>query len=86
MAAATGPYDITGEIDTIGRLHMRPLQFALHNSWDQSAGHPFTLVVVTPEVLSALQWWAQPSHLLQRVPLCTPLPDIQLFTNASAEE
>ena len=34
---------------------------------------------MTPEVLPALQWWAQLSHLLQGVPLLTPLPELQLY-------
>ena len=51
-----------------GRLHIRPLQFALRDNWDQSSDHPYTPVLTPQDVCSALQWWGFPLNLLQGSP------------------
>ena len=51
---------------------MRPLQFALHDSWDQPVDSLFQLVPKPLEVLPFLQWWSQRDNLIQGVPLCLP--------------
>ena len=55
-----------------GCLHMRPLQFALRDNWDQLSDHPCTPVLTPQDVRSALQWWSSPLNLLQGVPLHPP--------------
>ena len=55
-----------------GRLHIRPVQFALKDNWDQSLDHPCTPVLTPQDVRSALQWWNSPLKLLQGVPLHPP--------------
>ena len=55
-----------------GCPHMQSLQFALHDSWDQSVDSPFQLVSIPREVLPSLQWWSQTDCLTQGVPPLLP--------------
>ena len=68
-----------------GRLHMRPLQFALHDFWNQLRDPPLQPIPITPEVRSALEWWSHQPNLTSGVPLHQPPPQLQLFTDASTE-
>ena len=68
-----------------GHLYMHPLQFALWDNWDQASDHPFSPVPMPQDMRSALWWWMSPLNLLQGVPLHPPLPQLQLFTDASSE-
>ena len=85
VATPVGPHDFLGETDQAGHLHMRPVQFTLHNQWSQSLDPPLLPVRVTPELLPVLRWWSLSVNLTSGVPLHQPLPDLHLFTDASSE-
>ena len=68
-----------------GHLHMHPLQFALHDTWNQLSNPPLQPIPITPEVQSALEWWSDQPNLTSGVPLHQPPPQLQLFTDASTE-
>ena len=57
-----------------GRLLVRPLQFALRDSYDQSSDHPCTPVLTPQDVRSALQWWSSPLSTYYRGSPYTPPP------------
>ncbi len=67
----------------LGRLYMRPLQFALHSQWRQLVDSPSTLVEPDLDCRLALQWWTDPVNLNRGVPLRRPEPQLRLFTDAS---
>jgi len=66
-----------------GRLHMRPIQFALSTSWNQHSDSPNCQILVTPEVVEALLWWTASDNLLRGTPLTTRDVDFRLFSDAS---
>ena len=68
-----------------GRLHMRPLQFTLHDTWNQPSDPPLQPLPISPEVWSALEWWSHQPNLTSGVRLHQPPPQLQLFTDALKE-
>ena len=68
-----------------GRLHLRSLQWRLKESWSQATDPPSFPVSLTQEVRQDLAWWLDDRNLLRGVPLRTPPPDMQLFSDASTE-
>ena len=68
----------------LGRLHMRPIQWHLKNSWDV----PESLEKVIPIPISLhphLQWWLLEDNVLSGQPLHPIRHALQLFTDASKE-
>ena len=66
-----------------GRLRMRALQFALRRQWDyldDSIRIPWD-----QSCRMDLDWWADPTHLGQGMPIQTFPPDLLLWTDASDE-
>ena len=67
----------------LGRLHVRPIQWALQRSWIQCQDSQEQQVFVPPEVSSALAWWRTQLQHPQGVPLIEPDYDVHIFTDAS---
>jgi ribonuclease HI len=68
-----------------GRLHMRPLQFALRNQWQQELDSPSQAISLDQPALQALLWWMDRAHLVQGVPLRLSDPVHRVFTDASTQ-
>ena len=65
-----------------GRRHMRPFQFHLKEHWR----YPYSLDTVLPwsETISAhLEWWQNPTNVMEGAELYPKDHSIQLFTDAS---
>ena len=86
VAAASRPHDLPGETQTAGSSpHAPPSVYALRDNWNPLSDHPSTPVLTPQDVRSALQWWSSPPHHAPGGPLAPPLPQLQLFTDASTE-
>lgn len=68
-----------------GRLHMRPMQFHLQETWPQDHDDPDAPIPVNEETRQTLKWWSDPKHLLKGVPLDHSPPQVIVFTDASTE-
>ena len=74
---------LIGFLISLGRLHIRPIQWYLREFW-----HPATQmweagIPVLPRLLPHLQWWLQRSNLLTGVPLNSPESTLTLYTDVS---
>ena len=68
----------------LGRLHMRPIQWHLKNSW--RVPESLEKVIPIPKSLHPhLQWWLQEDNVLSGQPLHPIKHALQLFTDASKE-
>jgi hypothetical protein len=66
----------------MGRLHLRQIQWHLKRNWSYTECLEIQ-VPILPKIQTALKWWQDPQHLLLGSPLHQPLPDIQVYTDAS---
>lgn len=66
-----------------GRLHLRPFQNALAAQWNQIHDSPEAQCPIPKHLLEEVHWWSDRRNLEVGVPLVTPIPTIQLFTDAS---
>ena len=72
-------------IDVIpyAHLHMRPIQMYLLFYWKPSQRDVQSLIPVSSQLISHLEWWTIPQNLFKGVPLSPPSPDMVLTTDAS---
>jgi len=68
-----------------GMWHLRALQLALHDMWDQRNDSQEQLLPVSDQVREALTWWTIPANVCGGVPLAEGLATLQVFTDASLE-
>jgi hypothetical protein len=71
------------ELIPLGRLQVRPLQWALADLWRPVDGDWETPLSVTDDLQNALRPWTRQEWLLTGVPLREPAPSISLCTDAS---
>ena len=64
-------------------LHMRPIQMYLLFYWKPSQRNVQSLIPVSSQLISHLEWWTIPQNLFRGVPLSPPSPDMVLTTDAS---
>ena len=67
------------------RYRMRPIQWFLKRRWSAKRDKLHTLVMVTMELLPALQWWSDPHNLTQGRPFQEPTHQLTVTTDASME-
>ena len=72
-------------IDVIpyAHLHMRPIQMYLLFYWKPSQRDVQSLIPVSSQLISHLEWWTIPQNLFKGVPLSPLSPDMVLTTDAS---
>ena len=68
-----------------GRLHMRPLQFALRDNWGPVIGPPLYTGTHSTGCPLSFAVVGYPPQLTTGVPPTSPLPQLQLFSDASIE-
>jgi hypothetical protein len=66
-----------------GRIHLRQLQWDLHQQWRHPQDRRATLVVLSGQALTDLHWWLTTGAMSQGVPLGRFQPQEQLFSDAS---
>lgn len=71
------------ELIPLGRLHVRPLQWALADLWKPAYGDWETPLTVTDDLRNALRPWLRQEWLLSGVPLASVTPSLSLCTDAS---
>ena len=70
------------QVQDIGRLHIRPLQWHLRRNWNSE--DPLHKRIRVPSFLDRhLKWWANRNILMKGSPLHPPKFDLQIFTDAS---
>ena len=82
LSALLGLLAATEKMVPYGRLHTRPLQWALKSHWR----HPQSLKVVVPLTewcRQVLRWWTQPANITKTIALHKPTHQIEVFTDAS---
>ena len=62
---------------------MRPIQMYLLFYWKPSQRDVQSLIPVSSQLISHLEWWTIPQNLFKGVPLSPPSPDMVLTTDAS---
>ena len=67
------------------RYRMRPLQWFLKRRWSASRDSLQTQVMVTREILPALEWWCRRENLAEGRPFQEPGHDVTVTTDASME-
>ena len=65
--------------------HLRALQLALQDMWDQRNDSQGQLLPVSDQVREALTWWSILANVCGGVPLAEGLSTLQVFTDASLE-
>ncbi len=71
------------QVEPMGRMHIRPLQWQLLRNWSQ--GQSFDkLIPVTPSLSKHLKWWNSRSTLQWGTTLHPPRFEVQVFTDASS--
>ena len=73
----------TEKLVDMGMLHIRPLQFALAESWSMANDDQDVLVTITQEVRQCVIWWTVWDNVMKGVPLSLGVPQFQIFTDAS---
>ncbi|MGL5405375.1 MAG: reverse transcriptase domain-containing protein [Propionibacteriaceae bacterium] len=68
---------------TLGRLHMRPLQFFLRASWCRKTQPDSITFPVTDQIKEDLRWWLSRARLEEGLDLRPILPNLQFFSDAS---
>ncbi|XP_064088647.1 uncharacterized protein LOC135203010 [Macrobrachium nipponense] len=68
---------------SLGRLHLRPLQYYLKENWDQSSQDLEESFEVTDKIKQDLRWWLDPKKLGQGVSLHIKSPLRALFADVS---
>ncbi|MGL5407110.1 MAG: hypothetical protein ACRDAX_10115, partial [Propionibacteriaceae bacterium] len=68
---------------SLGRLHLRPLQFFLSSNWSRKQDLEEVLFL-TEEVKKHLKWWSDPKKLAEGLSLKLRNPDLVLFSDASS--
>jgi hypothetical protein len=91
-ARTTTPREVTkviglcsaaAELIPLGRLTVRPLQWALADSWTQSLQSWDMVISVSNDLRAALLPWMNVDWLMLGVPLEIPIPEISMCTDAS---
>ena len=83
MLSLMGSLNAAADLVTLGRLHMRPLQYLFLDQW-----RPFTdpldrEIRMSDIFKSHLSWWLNMAVYAKGIPLHTPIPDLYLFTDSS---
>ena len=73
------------DVVPLGRLHIRPLQFFLHEHWDSASQVWEALVPILPVLLPHLDWWTRRENVLRGIALLHPVPSLTLYTNSSLQ-
>jgi ribonuclease HI len=79
-----GILEATVRLVPLGRLHMRPIQYALATLWKW--GSPLdSQVLLSPETLAHLRWWTQRDNVMIGTALHQPQAVVVVYTDASLE-
>ncbi|CAG2193457.1 unnamed protein product [Mytilus edulis] len=72
------------DVVPLGRLHIRPLQFYLHQHWlPATQDWEFPVPIIHQELFPHLVWWTSQANVLRGQLLSSPVPNQTLFTDAS---
>ncbi|XP_071123791.1 uncharacterized protein [Mytilus edulis] len=72
------------DVVPFGRLHIRPLQFYLHQHWLPAAHDwEFPVPIIHQELFPHLVWWTSQANVLRGQLLSSPVPNQTLFTDGS---
>ena len=66
------------------RLHMRPIQWHVKRRWNHTMGLRAP-IMVSKDLVLALQWWLDKEHLRTGLPFLPPRPQLTVGTDASTE-
>ena len=83
MLSLLGSLNAAADLVILGRLHMRPLQYLFLDQWKPFTDPLDQEIHMSDDFKSHLEWWLNKSVYVKGVPLCTPTPDLYLFTDAS---
>ena len=67
----------------LGQMHLKKLQWKVKETWSQKTHGWGARITVTRSMQDLLKWWTRPTNTRVGVPLKTPTPDHELFTDAS---
>ena len=84
LAALLGSMESLASLVPLGRLYKRPLQRGLALRWSQTRGDWDEQIALGDWFLQATVRWLDLPWLTSGVPLVTPTPRLQLFTDASS--
>ena len=66
-----------------GYMHLKKLQWKVKEYWSQKRHGWNATIRVTRSLQELLKWWARPANSFMGVPLKTPTPRKEIFTDAS---
>ena len=85
-AAVAGPYIVSvADLNGLGRLHTRPLQFSLLSQWQPHCDLLEARVLLDQEVLTDLPWLLSWYNTRSGIPLCPSEPTVMLMTDMSLD-
>ena len=67
----------------LGQMHLKKLQHKVKETWSQKHHGWGATILVTRSMQELLKWWTRPTNTRVGVPLKTPLPEREIFTDAS---
>lgn len=68
---------------SLGRLHLRPLQFFLREVWDRKKSPDSFVFQISEEIKADLSWWNSPEKLQEGISLFPKNPNLILCADAS---
>ncbi|XP_064109710.1 uncharacterized protein LOC135217671 [Macrobrachium nipponense] len=68
---------------TLGRLHMRTLQFYLKASWDRKIQPDSTVIPISEEIEEDLRWWLSEERAQDGLSLIRANPELEFYANTS---
>ena len=83
IAAVIGQMSAAAELIPLGRLHLRPVQFAFKKMWTQIRQDWDKTVKISEEFHQALLIWTNVDWIMKGVPLVSTAPTITLMTDSS---
>ncbi|MGL5405231.1 MAG: reverse transcriptase domain-containing protein, partial [Propionibacteriaceae bacterium] len=68
---------------SLGRLHLRPLQFFLHRNWSRRSQDLTFSLSLSQDIKKHLLWWTDPNLFAKGLSLQSQTPNLVLFSDAS---
>lgn len=83
LHSVLGLCSAAADLVPLGRLHLRPIQWALTQLWSQRYNDWDIVIDLSPSLLDAFRVWTNTEWLLRGVPLLLPTTTVTLCTDAS---
>ena len=83
LASIIGVIKWMAEYVPLGKMHLKKLQLKVRTQWSQKRDGWKAKIMITRSMQDLIKWWTRQVNTRQGVPLKTPVPDREIFTDAS---